>query len=186
MMQNSGVLWIDSERWLPVEDEFFAFCRQRNWTGASTDQGLLLDFFGARVDQRPVRMQQLPDELNWKGYWGWPRDDHPSPARILHFHGPKPKRCLDEKVRSKAPCDAAYEGLFPSNTSHYGNEVAKRDDDLTLYAHMLALFEHYYDIAAHCSIITHPSNSTYRALARFVPASIYTCTPSDAAVVCNS
>ena len=36
----------------------------------------------------------LPNSFNYKCYWGGPQSSQDLPA-IIHFHGPKPDRCLD-------------------------------------------------------------------------------------------
>ena len=43
-----------------------------------------------RYFQRPSNLTMLPPRFNWKPYWGMDKD-----AVIVHFHGPKPERCLD-------------------------------------------------------------------------------------------
>lgn len=58
------------------------YARARHWKLAAADQTLLLQGLGDDV-------QLLPDAYNWKGYWG-----AASNVQLVHFHGPKPMRCL--------------------------------------------------------------------------------------------
>ncbi len=77
---NSGVLWLNLAAFraeLPGLVE--TVHRLLPATMRSPfDQLALQDHFRGRVDP-------LPDELNWKPYWGYNVG-----ARIVHFHGPKP------------------------------------------------------------------------------------------------
>ena len=173
-MENSGVLLIDVARWLAVEDSFFAFCRQSQWKGIAMDQGLLREFLGEETGVRPVRMQLLPNGFNWKGYWGWPLHSQP-PARIFHFHGPKPRRCLDARVWSHTPCPEGYERLLPTPSRGFGGAIGQTDVELDMYAFMLTLFEHYYNMAACCSIARGGAASAYSAMQSFEAGHVTVC-----------
>jgi hypothetical protein len=54
----------------------------------------------------PKDLEQLPDEMNWKGYWGRPGGQQAQQQQaqqqqaqqeptIVHFHGPKPHAGLE-------------------------------------------------------------------------------------------
>ena len=88
---NTGVLLMNVARLRRLNREFLAFARSELKTSISwaMDQHAYKQFFRAALPPRSwpwVRgWNMLPDELNWKPYWG----ENPS-APILHFHGPKP------------------------------------------------------------------------------------------------
>ena len=166
-MHNTGVVWVNVTRWLAVEDDFFSWCRQQEWTAVAWEQGLVVGWFGTTG-----RMQQLPNQLNWKGYWGWTRHDQPS-ARIVHFHGPKPKRCLDSLVwtHNLAACPPEYHPLIEK---FWASAVGQPDPELQMYAFMLTAFEHYFNIAARCAIQQDPAN-TYSAIGKFLPRQLFVC-----------
>ena len=79
---NAGVLYMNAEgcrQEFPAMFDWWA--NQTHWHSQLT-QPMLLRFFRKR-------MSLLPDAFNYKAYWG------PSPeATLIHFHGPKPTRCL--------------------------------------------------------------------------------------------
>ena len=76
---NSGVVVMNVPAFAQKRDALLAELRNRlSTTAPYDDQSLLNDVFKGEWDR-------LPNEWNWKPYWG--RNDD---AAILHFHGPKP------------------------------------------------------------------------------------------------
>jgi hypothetical protein len=68
--------------WSPCKQ---GFARRKEWKFPTVDQSLLREYIGHRFSA-------LPDEYNWKLYWGKPVPlawGPPAVLRILHFHGPK-------------------------------------------------------------------------------------------------
>ena len=82
---NSGVMYMNVPAFGVKVPDLIAFGERHDWGFPAYDQGLLLAFF--HQDQ----IAQLPDQFNWKGYWGKPKTKDIS---ILHWHGPKPRRSL--------------------------------------------------------------------------------------------
>jgi len=54
------------------------FADSKKWDFVAMDQGLIISYFGPTATR-------LPDNYNWKPYWGINHD-----AVIVHFHGFKP------------------------------------------------------------------------------------------------
>jgi hypothetical protein len=78
------------------------------------DQSLILEFF------RDTHLsQQLPNEVNWKGYWGGKKN-----VVIAHFHGPKPGRCVEcylihrKSFWQQCDCPEAYKHIFSMVPDH--------------------------------------------------------------------
>jgi hypothetical protein len=89
-MMNSGVLYMNLTAISEMRESLLQYADSKRWwlPGGTYDQGVIVNFY-ANVSQL------LPDEYNWKGYWGISSD-----ASIIHFHGPKPGR--------QAECFATY------------------------------------------------------------------------------
>ncbi|KAL3912820.1 MAG: hypothetical protein SGILL_006736, partial [Bacillariaceae sp.] len=60
------------------------------------DQLLLNNYFTEPGQHRRMQRAQLPIEWNWKPYWKVPFPEAASKIKILHFHGPKPGKSLEE------------------------------------------------------------------------------------------
>lgn len=75
---NTGVMLMNVSAVLEEHDALLAFAREKAFDFVALDQGMLNEFYEGRITP-------LPDEFNWKVYWGRNPDIH-----ILHFHGPKP------------------------------------------------------------------------------------------------
>jgi len=80
---NSGVMVMDVERFSQKRDALLRFGVEHKFHFPALDQGLLLKFFEGSISK-------LPDEWNWKAYWGWQKKKKTN-IRIAHFHGPKPR-----------------------------------------------------------------------------------------------
>ena len=75
-MFNSGVMWCNQKKMLETYQDFYNFVVDKKFKFTSIDQGALNEFY---------THEKLPDEINWKPYWGI-NDE----ACIVHWHGPKP------------------------------------------------------------------------------------------------
>ncbi|MGZ4967577.1 MAG: hypothetical protein ACXV97_10410 [Chthoniobacterales bacterium] len=83
---NTGVMWMNLPEMRQFEGERFQNYLRENIDGLpaiSWDQGAYRNFY--RSAEGAPLWETLAPELNWKPYW----DDY-SPAKIIHFHGPKP------------------------------------------------------------------------------------------------
>jgi len=74
---NSGVMFMNVPKLRASHAEFVAFMIERDFNFSAYDQGAYNGFYAQDWDY-------LPEEYNWKPYWG-PSET----ARIIHFHGPK-------------------------------------------------------------------------------------------------
>jgi hypothetical protein len=79
---NTGVMYLNVEKFRARLPGLLQHAYVNKFNFISHDQGLIMDYF--KND-----MALLPDEYNWKAYWGF----NPN-AAVLHFHGPKPGQCL--------------------------------------------------------------------------------------------
>eukprot|EP01041_Mallomonas_annulata_P001074 gene1074-2102_t len=81
---NSGVIYMNVSAMASELPQLLKFANSRKWQFRTYDQQLILDYGWSR------EVEQLSDELNWKGYWGGSND-----VKIFHFHGLKPGQCLE-------------------------------------------------------------------------------------------
>ena len=82
---NTGVMYVNATAFAAMREPLLEWGISKQWQFGAMDQGLILDYMIANNLTIPV----LPDIYNWKGYWGGDDD-----VAIVHFHGPKPERCL--------------------------------------------------------------------------------------------
>jgi lipopolysaccharide biosynthesis glycosyltransferase len=88
---NTGVLLMHVARLRGINAEFVEFTREQLRRSVTTafDQNAYREFFRGPLPKFSWPWTRgwnvLPDELNWKPYWG----ENPD-AVIVHFHGPKP------------------------------------------------------------------------------------------------
>lgn len=111
---NSGVLYMNltamQEHWPNVLE----LAVKKKFNFAAVDQGLFIEYF---VEGNYSTL--LPDQYNWKGYWGGADD-----VVIAHFHGPKPGKCLDcllifrDHYRSICECPPVYFSVFDQTVDH--------------------------------------------------------------------
>jgi len=82
---NTGVMWMHLPEMLRRDQAFRGYLRAEidSLPMMSWDQGAYRNFY--RSAEGAPEWDLLPPELNWKPYW----DDY-APAKIIHFHGPKP------------------------------------------------------------------------------------------------
>ncbi|CZT33312.1 glycosyltransferase [Rhizobium sp. 9140] len=115
---NSGVMVMNVKAFAERRDDLVAGLKARlSTTAPYDDQSLLNDVFRGHWDH-------LPDEWNWKPYWGANED-----ALILHFHGPKPVHVV--------VMQAGDEGRFGADFKTIYNR------DKEGYAHFLPVFQQY-------------------------------------------
>lgn len=94
---NTGVMLMHAPRLRKVESEFHQFTRGqlRESIVTAYDQNAYRKFFKGPLPRFSWPWHRgwnsLPDELNWKPYWG----SNPE-AVIVHYHGPKPfhRECI--------------------------------------------------------------------------------------------
>jgi hypothetical protein len=79
---NSGIMYINMPAFAANISSIVQWGVDHKFPGV-LDQTILLEFYKADLDM-------LPDIFNWKGYWGGD-----TAVTIVHFHGPKPGRCLE-------------------------------------------------------------------------------------------
>ena len=90
---NSGVLLLRVSGFLRVYDMLWAHMGRNGFVCmlAAWDQGCLREFARA-YGLMAAPAARLPPSWHWRPYLHWPDDAVPrgSPARLVHFHGPKP------------------------------------------------------------------------------------------------
>jgi hypothetical protein len=126
---NSGVLYMNVSAMKNHHNELISFADSNCWKFSAYDQGLILSYF---VYQG--LSNKLPDEYNWKGYWGgFEKND----IVIAHFHGPKPGRCLD--------CFLTFRHFKDNcrNCSPYGYLFESIGDHGKMYEKLLIDFHKY-------------------------------------------
>jgi hypothetical protein len=111
---NSGVMVMNIPNLRAVRPEFLKSIENRleaDFTYPSHDQKSFNDFFLDRVSW-------MDPHFNWKPYWGW--DDN---ARIIHFHGPKP-RDVDRINRDpEVSMKASFKSLYRRNMEAYATYI---------------------------------------------------------------
>jgi hypothetical protein len=137
---NSGVLYMNVSAMKEHHKRLIAYADSKSWNFDSLDQGLILNYF-----VRNGLSNKLPNEYNWKGYWGGIEDKNiekkdienkniekkdienknieKKDIVIVHFHGPKPGRCLDcfltfRHFKNYCKNCSNYEFLFQSTVDH--------------------------------------------------------------------
>jgi len=153
---NTGVLWIHVDRWLAVWPTFRRYLIKQNWTGHSFEQELFLDFF------QPFSAQ-LDDAWNYKPYWQAVNET----IVIGHFHGPKPKRCLDEYIFASVNTTLCDKFLLKVTM----NWARKADPFIRNYKNWIVSFIRFYNMAVSCN----PMRKTYFDLPSFIPNQVRPC-----------
>lgn len=124
---NTGVMLMNLKAFAAERQALIDYGNSQSWAGAF-DQDAILDFFKGRL-------QLLPDEFNWKGYWGANRT-----AMVVHFHGPKPDKCLDCLVLHQAFWKELRDCGCPEQ---YLRMYRQSPDGGRFFQAMLALYSHY-------------------------------------------
>ena len=108
---NTGVMFIDIPRFenelLPSLLKYLR--SDPNRTYRSYDQGLICSYFGKEKNNAKGDLLDAVGAIspmwNWKLYWTFSttkkRNESMSDIKVIHFHGPKPGRCLDEYAQNK-------------------------------------------------------------------------------------
>ena len=125
---NTGVMLINIKamrRELPAFSRFIVENLQR-FSALSHDQSALQEFFAGRYEQ-------LPDEMNWKPYWG-----ASDAAQIVHFHGPKPGAVRKILADPAYPMNAIWRGLLTADLQAYEQYVHEWDTYVALVEGHLA------------------------------------------------
>lgn len=84
---NAGVLLINIEGFGATWPDMLSWANSRHWDFEVADQSMINEYFPAEYGKA---LDPLPEPYNWKGYWGCSPE-----IVIVHWHGPKPERCLD-------------------------------------------------------------------------------------------
>ena len=105
---NSGVMLLDVVRMRDELDDFTDYIVS-NLTDKAPgfDQYYLRSFFYNR-------WEELPLTLNWKPYWGKERE-----ARIVHWHGPKPRAIRDYLAETQTSRNDSLKFFFDTDRDSY-------------------------------------------------------------------
>lgn len=109
--ENTGVMYVNRHRMKDYLNDIVTYAKEIKWDFGAMDQGLLNKY----VLARNLSIPYLPERFNWKPYWGSSDD-----AVIVHYHGPKPLRCLpcylehldDYSESCSDACPTAYQPLL--------------------------------------------------------------------------
>lgn len=145
-MVNSGVMFINVTGFNEARGALIDYADKKRWEFGWMDQRLINKFFG---DTR----EPLPDEYNWKPYWGVNKD-----ANVLHFHGPKINRCVDCLMKHRFLPDVNYTTICscpPYNKalalSRSHNSISF-DRQMQSYAYYMGVFyNHLHDFGERMS-----------------------------------
>mmetsp|Transcript_17508 Transcript_17508/g.37872 ORF Transcript_17508/g.37872 Transcript_17508/m.37872 type:complete len:515 (+) Transcript_17508:20-1564(+) len=109
---NTGVMFLSVSKFGSKVQNILRFGLGRAFKFISFDQGLMNAYFNQKWYQRAI----LPLEWNYKAYWGQPSTSNPksTPARIVHFHGPKPYGKTLDCLASMNP----FSSICLGNTLH--------------------------------------------------------------------
>jgi predicted O-methyltransferase YrrM len=104
---NSGVMVMNLKTLAKTHATFCEYIKQNYAKLVSFDQGAYRTHYDNMQDL-------LPDELNWKPYWGLN-----SNAQIIHFHGPKPSLALEFFTKPRVASPPLIRELFDENPQSY-------------------------------------------------------------------
>jgi hypothetical protein len=104
---NSGVMVMNLKTLARTHATFCEYIKQNYAKLVSFDQGAYSGHYDNMHDI-------LPDELNWKPYWGLN-----SNAQIVHFHGPKPSLALKFLAKPGVESPRIIRELFEENPQAY-------------------------------------------------------------------
>ena len=97
----------------------------------------LLRFY-LRDAHRPLLV--LPDEWNWKGYWG------ANPAAVIHhWHGPKPQQCLACLLQHRGEPKPTYRAACRGCPAAQLNLWGDAPDGGEYYVRMAVTFNGYLE-----------------------------------------
>ena len=139
--KNSGVLFINIKGLADVLPNMMSYAKSKNWEFPANDQGLIDEYFPTH-EKNHRELDPLPPAYNWKGYWGF----HPS-AIIVHWHGPKPDRCIrcyiDQLEQFKADSDALLQCQCPFYDHLW--KMAMVADEGKMYMRLLRDYKAYHE-----------------------------------------
>lgn len=105
---NTGVMMIDVERFEKELPKILDHARKAKKFPSHDQEMLNLYFFGQltggipnKKNERSKKVDLLPIGYNWKPYWGLDKEEDFEKIKIIHTHGPKSNRGLEEM----ADCD---------------------------------------------------------------------------------
>lgn len=113
---NTGVMLMNTRALRQDHGDFCAFIQNNYSNLVSYDQGAYLSFYKDRYEI-------LPDEMNWKPYWGYD-----SGATIVHFHGPKPRTVLGLLAGLNLPLAPILRELYEVSPNAYKSYVKAWSD----------------------------------------------------------
>jgi hypothetical protein len=130
--ENAGVLLFNIGLYNKIKSKLMQFGLEHKYKflNGGLDQGWINDFHHTL----PHIVFRLPNEWNWKIYWGKP----PSHPILIHFHGPKPLRephCIIPRVNCTLPSNHPYSPLVYFSRQADGGAYATIIYDL--FAHYL-------------------------------------------------
>ncbi|PSC71923.1 Eukaryotic translation initiation factor 3 subunit B [Micractinium conductrix] len=140
-IHNSGVMVLNTSQ---MHEEMPAMVRHAyaasfQFNLSVLDQGFIHDY----LKQEGKRATQLPDRLNFKAYWG----GEPG-ITIVHFHGPKPRRCTPCFLEHRAAGDWQTNCTSCPGSYLYILQKAVDADGGQLYETMSSTYEMYQELAA--------------------------------------
>ena len=144
---NSGVMVMNLKNLAKTHATFCEYIKQNYAKLVSFDQGAYRTHYDNMHDL-------LPDELNWKPYWGLN-----SNAQIVHFHGPKPGLALEFLTKPRVESVPLIRELFEENPQAYKVFLQKWSE-----SHAKALFPKPPFVSSHSLGTRQQSNTT-----RFCP-----------------
>lgn len=139
---NAGVLLINVEGFGAVWPDMLSWANDRHWDFVVADQSMINEYFPAEYGKD---LDMLPEAYNWKGYWGCSPE-----IVIVHWHGPKPERCLDCYFQHFEASLTDKAAVVPCNCPYSYNtlwNMAIDSDKAGLYRR-LVLDQHKYSKAA--------------------------------------
>mmetsp|Transcript_3802 Transcript_3802/g.5817 ORF Transcript_3802/g.5817 Transcript_3802/m.5817 type:complete len:435 (+) Transcript_3802:62-1366(+) len=115
---NTGVMVINVKKFAKEIPGMIKLLDKKGNFGAY-DQGLIKAYFGSKKKwfKRKLKRHVLPIHYNWKAYWKLEPSNFDQ-VKIIHFHGPKPGRGLEEIASCNItgvellPVYKAYENLL--------------------------------------------------------------------------
>lgn len=112
-MKNSGVMYINVQNMLNEQNSFFQFVKSNmsHFSKNVHDQTAINEYFKDKIDN-------LPDELNWKSYWGINNE-----ASIIHFHWLKPNTIINKQQKSSISKLLVNSNNFDLNSVNYYNDL---------------------------------------------------------------
>ena len=135
---NTGVMLLNVKAFEPYVPKIVKYAMAKNYEFSGHNQGLLLDYFPQD------NISQLPDEFNWKGYWGRPEGSDPF---IFHWHGPKPLRgapcLLRQAVHGSSMSPAKLAEVCKPTPEVYAILFLKSPDNGAYYNEALQLYEKF-------------------------------------------